>query len=367
MILREVTRRPLRTLISSLGIAGAVALLILGRFGLDSLDHYLEGTLRREQRQDLAVSFVRPAPPRALGEVAHLPGVTAAEAIRAVPVRIRNGHRMREAVLTGLAPGATLRRLVERGGHEVPVPDGGIILSAKLAEVLGLRIGDRPEIELREGERPTVAPTVLGTVNESVGLQIYADEPTLAELSGDEGAVSSVLVSVDEHGRAAAEERLRRAPRVLEVSDLRADIDRLRTMNASMMNIWTTVSILLAIAVIFGVVYNNARIALAMRSRDLASLRVLGYTRREISSILIGGQAIEVAIAIPIGLVLGRLWGKLFMQSVDQEMFRWKVVVAPTTYLMAAAVALLAATASALWVRRHLDRLDLIGVLKTRE
>jgi putative ABC transport system permease protein len=134
-----------------------------------------------------------------------------------------------------------------------------------------------------------------------------------------------------------------------------------------MMDIWTAVSISLAAAVIFGVVYNNARIALAMRSRDLASLRVLGFSRREISSILIGGLAIEVGLALPLGLWLGKTWAAAFMGAVDQELFRWAVVVAPRTYLLATAVALLAAAASALWVRRSLDRLDLIGVLKTRE
>jgi putative ABC transport system permease protein len=127
------------------------------------------------------------------------------------------------------------------------------------------------------------------------------------------------------------------------------------------------VSIVLAATVIFGVVYNNARIALATRARDLASLRVLGFSRREVSSILIGTMSIELAIAIPIGLYLGHAWGRLFMRSVNQEQFRWEVYVAPSTYLMATAVGLLAAAASALWVRRAVDRLDLIRVLKTRE
>jgi putative ABC transport system permease protein len=367
MVLREVTRRPLRTLLSSLGIAGAVALVILGRFGADSVDAHLEGTVRREQRQDLAVTFLRPVSPRAAVEVLHLPGVLRAEPLRAVPVRVRNGHRARDSVLTGLPAHATLRRLVQRGGPELPVPGGGVLMTDMLAQVLGLRVGDRVELGLREGERQTVSAVVLGLVDEAVGLQVYTDAETVAALSGDRGAVSSLLLTVDPPRRAALEERLRRAPRVLDVSDLRADIDRLRDMQGSIIDLWTVVSIVLATAVIFGVVYNNARIALATRSRELASLRVLGFSRREISAVLVGGLAIEVLVAIPIGLVLGRLWGNLFMQSVDRETFRWLVVVAPRTYALAAAVALLAATSSALWVRRSLDRLDLIGVLKTRE
>jgi putative ABC transport system permease protein len=179
--------------------------------------------------------------------------------------------------------------------------------------------------------------------------------------------VSSALLTIDPRALPAVEEALRRSPAVLDVSDLRADLERLRDMNTSIMNVWTAVTITLAAAVIFGVVYNNARIALAARSRDLASMRVLGFSRREISGILIGGLAAEIAIAVPLGLWFGRSWARLFMASVDQEMFRWGAVVAPATYLFATVVTLLGAAASALWVRRSLDRLDLIGVLKTRE
>jgi putative ABC transport system permease protein len=367
MVLREVTRRPLRTLLSSLGIAGAVALIILGRFGVDSVDAYLEGTLRREQRQDLAVTFLRPVSPRVVAEASHLPGVLHAEPMRAVPVRVRSGHHARDSVLMGLPEQATLRRLVQRGGHEVSVPGGGVLMTDMLAQVLGVRVGERIDVELRAGERQTVHPLVLGLIDEAVGMQVYAGADTVAALSADRGAVSSLLLTVDPPRRAALEERLRRAPQVLDVSDLRADIDRLRDMQGSIIDLWTVVSIVLGTAVIFGVVYNNARISLASRGRDLASLRVLGFSRREISAVLIGGLAIEVLVAIPLGLVLGKLWGNLFMHSVDRETFRWLVVVAPRTYVLATAVALLAAAASALWVRRSLDRLDLIGVLKTRE
>jgi putative ABC transport system permease protein len=241
------------------------------------------------------------------------------------------------------------------------------VLSDKLGEVLGLQIGDRPEMELREGARPVVRPVVAGFVEDSVGLQVHATDELVASLQRDQGAVGAAMLTIDPQAAPALLSRLRHLPAVIDVSDLRADVDRLRDMNASMMDVWTAVSVLLGATVIFGVVYNNARIALALRSRDLASLRVLGLSRGEISTILIGGLSVEVCLAIPAGLWLGLQWGRFFMRSVDQEQFRWEVVVAPSTYLLAAAVGLLAAAASALWVRRSLDRLDLIGVLKTRE
>jgi putative ABC transport system permease protein len=367
MIVRELVRRPFRTLLSSLGIAGAVSLLILSHFGLDSLLNYFEGTFRREQRQDLSVVFARPVAPSVVSGLKRLPGVVTAEGVRAVPVRIRYEHRARDSVVLALPAESTLRRLVARGGSEVEVPNDGVVLTKTLGDVLGIRVGDRPELEVREGDRRTLRPVVVGFVDESIGMQIYARAGAVAELEGDLGAVSSVLLKVDPAHVEEVEAALRRSPHIIDISDVSGDMQRLLDMNQSIMNVWTAISIALSAGVVFGVVYNNARIGLAARARDLASLRVLGFTRREISGILLGNQAIEVLIAIPSGLFLGVLWARQFMKSVDQETYRWAVTVAPSTYLLSVAVTLIAAAVSALWVRRSLDTLDLVSVLKARE
>jgi putative ABC transport system permease protein len=281
--------------------------------------------------------------------------------------RIRHEHRERDTVLVGLPAGATLRRVVERDGRAVAIPPDGMLVTSKLGEVLGLRVGDRPEVELREGARPLVRAVVAGFADESMGLQLYAREELVAGLEGDLGAIGSAVLTVDPRQAAAVGERLRRLPRVVDVSDLREEVGRMRDMQAAVEDVRTVICILLAVTVIFGVVYNNARIALATRARDLGSLRVLGFSSREIAAILVGGMLIEMVIATPIGLYLGHSWAQLLMDMADQEQFRWVVYVAPRTYLLAAAVGALAAAASALWVRRNVDRLDLIGVLKTRE
>lgn len=367
MVLREVQRRPLRTLFSSLGIAGAVALLILGRFGWDSLVHYFDAIFERTQRQDMQVVFRRPIEPRAVGELARMPGVLRAEPVRAVPIRARSGHLMRESVLMGYSADATLHQLVTVDGGRVPLPRDGVVLTATLGEILGLEVGDRIELELREGERRTVWAPITGFINDAVGLYVYSPLELVDTLSRDAGAVSSVLLQVEPDSMEDVQARLRRSPEVIDVSDVRADMQRMFDMNARIFDVWTAVAISLAASVAFGVVYNNARISMSARSRELASLRVLGFHRREVSAILLESLAVEVLIGIPIGLVLGRLWAIQFMKSVDRESFRWEVMIAPQTYVLVIFVVLLAAAASALWVRRSIDRLDLIQVLKARE
>jgi putative ABC transport system permease protein len=196
---------------------------------------------------------------------------------------------------------------------------------------------------------------------------VYARTDRVAALSGDSGAVSSVLLAVDAHALGTILKRLEGFPKVLSVSEMHEEIGREREQQERVFRVWTTVSVLLAAAVICGVVYNNARISLTARSRDLATLRVLGFSRREISLVLLGELALEVLLALPVGLVLGRLWADQMMAGIDQETFRWAGMVSLRTYGLATGVTLGAGALSALWVRRSLDRLDLIAVLKTRE
>jgi putative ABC transport system permease protein len=367
MVARELVRRPVRSLLSSLGIAGAVGLLILGRFGWDSLVDYFERTFDRAQRQDLQVVFRRPLAPRVVGELEQAPGVLHAEGIRVIPIRVRNGHQVREAVLTGLADDTTLRQLIDQRGRALHAPRDGVLLTDALADILNVRPGERVELQLREGQRRRVRPLVAGVIAESVGLNVYAARTLVDELSADLGAISAVLLQIDPLARERLETRLRESPEIIDVSDAHADKVRLFDLNARVMDVWTAIAVGLAASVAFGVVYNNARINLGARSRELASLRVLGFTRREVSAVLLGGLFAEVAIGIPLGLVFGRFWAEQFMSTVDREIFRWQVVVAPSTYLLVVLVVILAAAASAFWVRRSVDRFDLVSVLKARE
>lgn len=366
MVARELERRPLRTLLSSLGIAGAVALSILGRFGWDSFVDYFNGTFQLAQRQDLSVVLAKPLSPEVVQAIRTLDGVILAEPQRLVGVRVHNGHRSRDAALIGVEPGSDMRQLVGRKGDVVKLADEGVVMTTALAEILHARVGDRVFVKLREGAQVMARPIVAGLVDEAFGLQLYGSNELLAELAGDAGAVNQVLLRVDPTQTRSVEQRLKRSPYVVDVSDLRGDMVRMMEMNSSFMSIWTLVSVLMASGVIFGVVYNNARIALATRSRELASLRVLGFTRAEVARVLLGALGLEVFVAIPTGLWLGTRWAEAMMRDMDPETYRWAVVVAPSTYALSAAMALLASAASTVWIHRSLERLDLISALKTR-
>ena len=367
MIAREVERRPLRTLLSALGIAMAVGILVVGRFMSDAMDSLLENQFQRAWREDVAVGFFSPVPERAVREMAHLPGVLRAEGSRMLPVRFQSGPRYRDAVIHAVSDDVTLRQVVTTHGEVVPVPEDGLLMTSKLGEILGVSVGDEVLLEVREGERPERRVTVAGLVEESFGLQGYMDADALHALLGEQPSVNTVLMRIDPVHWNEIHRRLEEIPGVASVMRKDALVQRFREQSGDMMMTMTMIMTIFASVIAIGVVYNNARVVLSMRSRDLASLRVLGFKRSEISAMLLGELSIQVFLAIPIGLVIGTWMAEAIMATADPEQYRMVAVISEKTYAFATLVTLAAGLVSALLVRRKLDKLDLIGVLKTRE
>ena len=367
MILRNVGRQPVRAMTSVLGIAASVAMLILGTFFLDSIEVLMDLQFFVTQRQDVTVSFVLPASGRALHEMGRLPGVLAVEPVRAVPARLRAGHYSRIVSVRGLVAQPELNRVVDVSGGPMRLPSGGLVLSLKLAEVLGARIGDLVTLEVLEGRRPVRQVPVVGIVEEYMGTSAYMEIGALRELMNEGSTLSGAFLKVDPAYEAALYERLKRTPMVAGVSLKRSAIESFTRTLAETFYVMIFFNLLFSGVIAGGVVYNAARVSLSERSRELASLRVLGFTRGEISFILLGELAVVVLVAIPVGLVLGFLFAGALVAAFNTELYRFPLAIAPRTYAYAATAVLVAATLSGLAVRRRLDTLDLVAVLKTRE
>lgn len=366
MVVRELTRRPMRTALYTLGVATAVATLVSARFGYDAMDLLFDLEFQTASRDDLLVSFREPGSGAAVDELAHLPGVVAAEQQRAVPVRLRSEQRYRDVPLVGHAGGASLRRLVEHPPRVREMPPGGLVLTEVLAERLGVAPGDAVEVEVLDGDRRKVRATVGGISSELFGMQAHADLDEVHRLLGEEDVATGAALLLERGRITEVEERLKEMPAVGSV--LRRDVV-LALFEKQTSYLWSTTLVLtlFAATIAIGIVYNSARVALSMRARDLASLRVLGFTRREIAGLLLSEIAVYVAAALPIGLWLGKLLTQAIASSTDPELFRMRVDVSDRTYAFAVAVTVATALVSATLIKRRVDKLDLIGVLKTRE
>jgi putative ABC transport system permease protein len=367
MIVRDLRRHPLRLLLAATGMAMAVAILVVGRFFSDAMDHLMDVHFTEAMRDDLSVTFADPVTDRGVRELGHLPGVLSAEGMRALPVRFRVGPTYRDSMILGHADDGELRPLIDEQARRIPIPAEGIVLTRKLGEVLQVAPGASVIVEPQIGERRAYRVTVAGFADEMFGLQGHMRSTTLARMLGEAPAHTMALLRVDRGALDDVRHRIRQRPNVLSITRREALSERFHEQTGEMLFVFTFVLAAFATTIAVGVVYNSARVSLSTRSRDLASLRVLGFTRREVFAILLGELGVQVALAIPLGLYLGQAGAHLIASTVDPEVYRIPVIVSDRTYAFATVVSVAAATLSALLVRRRLERLDLIGVLKTRE
>lgn len=367
IIVRNMQRHPGRVLISVFGIAAGGALLVVGNFSLDAMDEMMDLQFNIAQRWDVMVTFVEPVSARASSEIAGLPGVLEDENFRTVPVRLRFGHRSRQTAITGLTENARLNRVVDASHVALEVPPEGLVLSTKLAEILAVQPGDTVQVEVLEGARPTRQVGIVGLVEEYMGTNVYMDRDALHRLMHEDRVVSGSYLQVDAHAVKTLYDRLKNTPKVAGVLLKNAAMDSFNETIAEMMAMVRSVTVFFSVVIAFGVVYNSARISLSERSRELATLRIIGFTRAEISYILLGELAVITIFAVPLGMVLGRAMAASMISGFDTELWRMPLIINPPTYAFSAIVIIVATVISALIVRRKLDRLDLVEVLKSRE
>lgn len=367
IVLRNLGRRPLRTLASVVGIAFSGALLILGLFFLDSIDELLEMQFNVSQRHDIFVSFIEPRSSAALYEVSRLPGVVLAEASRSVPVRLRAGHRYRQTSVTGVRNSDQLTRVVDTSHRLLELPTDGLVLSRKLAEILDVERGSEVTLEVLEGARAVQQVRVADLVDEYLGTSAYMEAGALHRLLREGENLSGANLMVDQRHAGVLYDVLKNIPAVAGVALQTAAVDAFNKQMDETMGVFIFFNILFASIIAVGVVYNSARIILSERSHELASMRVLGFTRGEISSILLGELAAITLLAVPLGLLLGYGLGSLMVTAFDTELYRFPLIISGRTYAVSVLIVLLSATLSGLLVRRRLDDLDLVEVLKTKE
>jgi putative ABC transport system permease protein len=367
MVLRNLAQQPGRAAMTSLGISMAVAILVTGNFSKDSMDYLVWVQFGLAQRYDIQVSFTAPVDEEAVRELEHMPGVLVAEPFRAVPARLRSGHRSYQTAIQGIPADSELRHLLDAELHVQPVPDTGVVLTSNLAERLDLRVGDSVTVEVLEDSRPTRTMVVAAIVDELVGISAYMENGALNKFMREGPRVSGAWLMVDEHQRDALVEQLRDTPGIASISRLTAMLEAFEKTSADIQATSRTILLLFASVIAVGVVYNSARITLSERARELASLRVMGFGKGEVSTILLGEFAVLLLAAIPIGWVLGYFLAVAAMSGVDSDLYRFPLIIQPSTYAFAAIVVLVAGVATALLVRRRVNDLDLVSVLKTRE
>jgi putative ABC transport system permease protein len=367
MMLRHLERRPLASGLSVLGISLGAAVMVLGMFVGDAVEHLATFQFTQVQRFDRSLVFVEPVGRDAVAELRGLPGVQGVEPFRVVAATLRYGQSERRQEIMALEPGGSLFRILDMHGRMHQPRSDGLLLSRRLAELLGATLGDAIEVDLLEGRRRTTQLVVAGLVDDMVGTSAWVPGEVLQHLLHEGPRFSGAFLAIDEAAATSIDGRLADSPRVAGFVSRQRQLDTFRETIAQTLLRMRTVNTLFAVVIACGVVATTARQSVIERSRDLASLRVLGYTRREVAAVLIGEQAILTLAAVPLGLLLGLGFVHVTTWGYDTDLFRVPAIVHPRTYAVSAATVFLAALLTSGIVRRLLDRLDLVAVLKVRD
>jgi putative ABC transport system permease protein len=367
MMLRGITGRPLRSTLTVLGIALAVPIVMISFFWQDALEYMIAVQFGAAERSDAVVTFTDAVPGRARHEIERMPGVISTEGFRSVPVRLRAGHRSYRTAISGLPPHAKLRQLLDADLHVIAIPSDGLLLSRRLGDRLDIGPGSTIAVEVLEGDRPIRQVPIVGVVDDVIGLAAYMEIGALNRLMREGDAINSVAVTVDSRESAEPYRQFKQLSKVETVTIKKLSLMTFRETTALFVLVLAGIFAAFAVVIAIGVVYNNARISLQERAWELASLRVLGFTRAEVSRVLLAEIAAEIMLAIPVGLGLGYWLVRGLVVWHETEMFKIPPVIEARTYAIAILIVLLAAGVSALIVRRRIDTLDLVAVLKTRE
>jgi len=367
MTARHLLHWPWRTAGGVLGVAMAVAVLTGSMWTFGATDALINYTFYQSARQDASIAFSGEKPMSALFAVARLPGILHAEPFRAVSAVIRSGAVERRTGLMGQLPHAELTRVVDARGALVDLPAWGLVISSALARILRVQQGDTVAVSLLEGDRGTVEVPISAIIESYLGLTAYMNLGALNRLLREGDMISGVNVSVDASRQTQLFAALKATPSASTISLQKVSLQRYRETLAANISVMITIYVSFAGIIAFGVIYNFARISLSEQGRELASLRVLGFSSAEVAALLLGEIGTVVLCAQPLGWLIGLGIAKLAADSFGTELYRIPLVVGPEVYATASLVSIGAATISGLVVRRRIDRLDMIAVLKTRE
>jgi putative ABC transport system permease protein len=364
---RNLERKPIQAIFTVAGLALATGIMIVPNCFRDGVNEVMDFQWDLIQRQDVTLGLVEPASSQVRHLLGHLPGVLAVEPLRQTFARIKHGHLHRQLALQGLSPGGLHSRVLDATTHEIVLPPDGLVVSAKLAELLEAQPGDELVVEVLEGRRPVRLVRLVGLAEDFAGMAAYMDVRAVNRLLGEGDVISGASVTVDAAHRLEFLRALKNIPRVGWIAIKNSLRDNFRQTTAASIGLIQTIYLVFAAVVAFGVVNNNARISLAERARELATLRVIGFSQREVGAVLVTELVLLALVAVPLGLLLGTGFATAILRSVNTETVRLPLVLTAANYAFAVLVVAVASFMSALFVLRKLHHLDLVGALKAPE
>lgn len=367
MVVRSVMRARARSVGTVAGVAIATGLILTSFHFRHATDVVLDHQFRWIERQDLRITFHDTVSRGALRDVAALPGVRTVEAEMGVPVRLVNGWREKRTAILGLERGQTMHGVLDAARREIELPRSGLLLSRHLAETLAVRTGDALDVQVLSGRRRRLTLTVSGLVDDYFGVSCYADAAALSAWQGEEAIASGAVLRIDRDASSSLWRALGKLPSVASVASREQLVQSFVTNIEGTQGIMNFVMVVFAGTIAFGVLYNNARITLAEKRRELSSLRVLGFRSREVLAVLVGENLLLAALALAPGFGIGALLAYVVSELGSTDLMRFPFEMTPVSFAETTIAVAAFALIANLMVARRLARLDFVDALKGGE
>lgn len=337
MSLRSMGRNRFRAAVTTLGILFAVGLLVVSVFSRDSMDDLMVRHFEKEWRFDYLVRILDPVKESDLLSISRLPGVTEAEPIFELPVRFHFRGRSREDILFAMHPGSGLGRVITLDGREFDFPVEGLFLDWYAAGILGAETGDDIEVETILGLGPPrrTSVRVVGISRKAFGGASSTSLAVANRLLNEQGTASGMVLRVDGLSSGKFEDRLRDMINVLSVTDR---LKEMAYLDKNLKYLYYSVGVMVIFSVILGfaIVFNASSLSFSERRRELASLRVLGFSIGEVASFLWKENLLLLAAGTILGLPFGKMLSEAYAAGVSTDLFTFEAVIYPLTYALAA-------------------------------
>jgi putative ABC transport system permease protein len=367
MALRNIERKRTQAALTCVALALATGILIVPNSFRDGINHVLDFQWDIIQRQTVTATLAEPGPARALADFRHLPGVIHAEPFRIAPAELRVGNRIRRIAVQGYPAAGTLDRVIDARSKQIVLPERGLVISSKLAEILAVKLGDEIHVQMLEGRQRTVSVPVVGFAEDFAGIAAYMELRALNRLLLEGDLISGAHLSVAAGKWRQFLDEAKALPKAASVTVKTAVRNSFRKTTAESIGLIQVIYMTFATVVAFGIVYNSARISLSERARELATLRVLGFSRREVGAVLVSELVLLTLVAMPLGLLLGSGLAGAILRTINTETVRLPLILTPANYAVAVLVVAVASALSALLAVRKLAEIDLVSALKTKD
>jgi putative ABC transport system permease protein len=364
MFYRHTFRHLFRTVITSVGIALAMAIVILGLFWQDAVQYLIKTQFLMSQKQDATVSFTQQLQDKVLIDLKHIKGVINAEGYRMSPARLSNQNFYEQTALFGIPSDAKLKHVLDNNENPIAIPENALVLSKGLAERLHVSVGDWVHINMLEGNRANTMLEVQGIVNDYVGMFAYTNILLINRILNEDHLINLAGITIDHQYINQLYKELKRIPKVSAITFNTSIVQTFNETFAKHVLVFTSILAGFAIVIAIAVVYNNAIIILAERSWELSTLRVLGFTEQEVSNILFYNIIFEVLFAIPMGIFFGYWISWSILELMQSDWFKIPFIIETRTYALSIIVILISSVVSLFIIKKRIQQLNLTAVLK---